>query len=420
MQKLAIIGTGIAGMGCAHFLHRFYDITLFEKNNNPGGHTNTVYVKEGDKQIPIDTGFIVCNKENYPLLMRLFEQLNVPLKPSPMSFAAQVVHDDIEYCGSSLNLLFTQRKNIFSPRYIKFLLQLNRFNSQCLEILHNPELQQLSIQQYCAGKGYGSDLMNWYILPMASALWSTPPETSAHFPALSLVNFFKNHGFLGLHTQFQWFTVKGGSEVYKQKLIAPFAHKIRTGTAIANVQRKPQHVELTTEHGETLLFDKVIFASHADQTLHMLSDATEKEKKLLSPFSYQKNRATLHTDKKLMPRHKKAWSSWNYRTEKQNGQLVSSCTYWMNSLQQVSDKHNYFLTINLQQNIEQDKIIKEIVYEHPVFTLEAMYAQQLLPELNQNEQIYFCGSYFRYGFHEDAFRSAVELCESILKSDIWS
>ncbi|MBC8045536.1 MAG: FAD-dependent oxidoreductase [Fimbriimonadaceae bacterium] len=420
MKKIAIVGTGIAGLGCAHFLHKHFDIVVFEQNNYIGGHTNTVYIPEGNISIPVDTGFIVCNQENYPLLIKLFKQLNVPLKKTFMSFAAHIVHENIEYCGSSLNKLFAQRKNIFNPRYIKFLRQLNRFNKECIEILNDTKFQSLSIQEYCNFKKFNQDLLNWYLLPMSSALWSTPPETSSKFPALNLVRFFKNHGFLGLDTQFQWYTVDGGSEEYKKRLIEPFKDKIRINSKVVSIKRNVNDVEVGLENGEMFSFDKVILASHADQTLRMLSDITDKEEELLSQFAYEKNKATLHTDETIMPNLKKVWSSWNYRIEKKNDNLVSSCTYWMNSLQDVSKKKNYFVTINDQGNIDEKKIIREFEYEHPIFTVEAMQMQNRLSELNTNEQIYFCGSYFRYGFHEDAFMSAVNVCSAVLKKDIWS
>lgn len=417
-EKIAIIGTGIAGMGCAYFLHPHFDITVFEKNAYTGGHTNTFYVQEEGRQVAVDTGFIVCNSENYPLLMQLFKELQVPLQKTDMSFSAQVLHKKLEYCGSSINKLFAQRKNIFSPRYIRFLLQLNRFNTQCLEVLHNESMQHLSIAQYCEKRKFHQDVLHWYLLPMSSALWSTPPETTATFPVLSLVRFFKNHGFLGLHTQFQWYTVQGGSEEYKKRLTASFQDRIKLHTKVSAVKRKENSVELTTEQGEVLFFDNVIFAGHADQTLQILSDATENEKKLLSAFRYEKNIATLHTHTALMPEKKLAWSSWNYRIQEKNDQNNACCTYWMNALQCIPGPENYFVTINGTEHIPEKSVLEQFEYEHPVFTVEAMRMQEKLHELNTGTQLYFCGSYFRYGFHEDAFRSAVSVCEHILQKKL--
>lgn len=412
-QKLAIIGTGIAGMGCAHYLQNDFDITVFEKADRIGGHTNTVYVEEEGIHIPIDTGFIVFNNENYPHLLKLFDELNVPIKKTQMSFSAMIPHENLEYCGSSLNLIFAQRKNIFSPRYIRFLMQLTRFNKECIEVLEDTNLQNLSIAEYCRFKKFDNNLLDWYLLPMSSALWSTPPETTSSFPAATLVRFFKNHGFLGLNTQFQWYTVDGGSEEYKKRLIAPFKDKILVNSGINKINRNNDTVEVITHKGENFLFDKVIIATHADEARTMLTDVMVAEKNMLSPFHYEKNRAILHTDESVMPKTRRAWSSWNYCTEKKDDKMVSACTYWMNSLQQVSKKRNYFITINESKIIDKTKIIKEIIYEHPIFTVEAMQMQNHLPELNNNGQIFFCGSYFRYGFHEDALMSAVDVCNRI-------
>lgn len=419
MEKIAIIGSGIAGMGCAYFINPHFDITVFEQNEYIGGHSNTYYFQEDQRLIPIDTGFIVCNNENYPLLMRLFGELKVPLKKTKMSFSAQVIDRKLEYCGSSLNQLFTQRKNLVSPRYIRFLSHLSKFNKQCIEVLSDDSLQNLSIEEYCKKRKYHEDLLNWYLLPMSSALWSTPPETTVHFPVLSLVRFFKNHGFLGLNTQFQWFTVDGGSEEYKKRLTVSFQNKIRTNTKIISVRRNENNVELKTGNGEMFQFDKVIFAGHADQMLQIMADASVKENELLSTFRYEKNTATLHTDTSLMPQKKLAWSSWNYRIDGPTGKQQPCCTYWMNSLQGVSEKKNYFITINGVENIDPASIIKQFEYEHPIFTVEAMKKQKMLYELNAGNQVYFCGSYFRFGFHEDAFMSAVHVCEKILQKKVF-
>ena len=414
MARIAIIGTGIAGMGAAWYLHRDHEITVFEADNRIGGHTNTVFVEEPGQDIPIDTGFIVFNNHTYPRLTALFDALQVKVKKTDMSFAAQICDEHLEYCGSSLNKLFAQRRRIFSPRYIRFLKQLNTFNKTCIEVFHNETLSALSIKDYLRMKKYSDDLLNWYILPMSSALWSTPPDTTAQFPVLSLVRFFSNHGFLGLNTQFQWYTVSGGSEQYKQKLIAPFKERIFVNQGIRSIRRTSDGVELTDVHGSVFQFDKVVVAAHGDQALRMWSDASPEERKLLSPFNYQQNIATLHTDNSIMPKKKMVWSSWNYRTQTRGNNLVSSCTYWMNSLQDVSDFTDYFVTINDPGIIDGNKVIKEIIYEHPVFTVEAMNAQAKLPELNRNGSLYFCGSYFRYGFHEDALMSAANVCEQIL------
>ncbi len=414
MKSIAIVGTGIAGMGAAHLLHKKYDITLFEQNDYVGGHTNTVSINENDANIPIDTGFIVFNYETYPHLCKLFEELDIAVKKTDMSFGVQYKPTGLEYCGTSLNHLFAQRKNLFNINYIRFLLQINRFNSECIEVINDPIYQNYSVSTYVKAKKYSEDFTYKYLLPMTAALWSTPTDITLQFPIVSLVRFFKNHGFLGLNTQFQWYTVQNGSHTYRDKLIAPFKDKIRLNSKVTSVKRIDSGIELTGNNKQTFKFNKVIFASHADQTLDMLSDATDEEISLLKPFQYQNNIATLHTDSSLMPKNKLTWSAWNYRIDEINNEKVPHCIYYMNRLQNISNNQDYFLSINDPSLIEPNKILKVIQYEHPIFTVEAMQAQKSLHLLNNNDNnTYYCGSYFKYGFHEDALASAIEICKKL-------
>ena len=417
MEKLAIIGTGIAGMGCGHWLHKHYDITLFEQNDYIGGHTNTVAVDENGTNVFMDTGFMVFNFETYPHLCELFNEIGAPIKKTDMSFSVQHLPSGLEYCGSGLNGLFAQRKNIFNPRYIRMLMKISQFNKKSIEIMDDPAYANYSLGQYIEEFGFGEDMLWKYLIPMSSAVWSTPMELMLDFPAVTLIRFFKNHGFLGLNTQHQWYTLEGGSEAYKQLLIAPFKDRILTNKGVKGVKQVGEHVQITCLDGSVHLFDKVIFASHGDQTLRMLEEPTAEQQRLLSPFKYQYNKATVHTDESIMPKTKLTWSSWNYRIQEMNGQQVPSTIYWMNSLQGVSEKQNYFVSINAQEgSVDPKKIIREIDYEHPLFDLPAIQAQAELQTLNETGPIYFCGSYFRYGFHEDAYASAVELCRKSLLS----
>jgi predicted NAD/FAD-binding protein len=403
-------------MGAAHFLHKEFDITLFEKNNYVGGHTNTVTVDEDGTPIYIDTGFMVFNQITYPNLIRLFSELNVPTKKTSMSFSVHHVPTGLEFSGSGLNELFAQRKNIFNPRYIKMLLQINRFNEECEEVLTDPRFAGMTLAEYVKEKQYGDDFLYKYLIPMSSAVWSTPIDLMLEFPAFSLVRFFKNHGFLGLKTQHQWYTIHNGSQAYREILIAPFRDRIRVNADVVKVERHGTSATVVLKNGERADFDKVLFASHADETLAMLADPTDEERRLLSPFTYQENVAVLHTDERLMPKTKLAWSSWNYRIDATpGGGLSPSTVYWMNSLQQVSRKKNYFVNINGEEHVDPSKVLKRIVYTHPVFTVAAQNAQKELSTLNTAGPLYYCGSYFKYGFHEDAFASAVDLCEVLLK-----
>lgn len=411
---VAIIGSGIAGMGCAHFLHQQYDLTVFESLNYIGGHTNTVTVKEGDKEIFIDTGFMVFNYETYPNLCQLFDEIKAPVKKTDMSFSVQYLPNKLEYCGSSIRHLFAQKRNLFNPSFLKMLTQINRFNKESVTILDDPKYANYSLAKYIDEFGYGQDMLWKYLIPMSSAVWSTPMEQILDFPAISLIRFFKNHGFLGLHTQHQWYTLHQGSQAYREKLIAPFRNQIRIDTKIETVQRQDNgKVKVVTNKGEELEFDKVIMACHADQSYQIVKAKTPDEERLLSKFKYQPNQAVLHTDQSQMPKKKLAWSSWNYRVEHINGNLVPSTIYWMNKLQGVSQNVDYFVSINPSGSLDQRKVIREIAYEHPLFDVPAMQAQTELFKLNETGPVYYCGSYFKYGFHEDAYKSAVDLCSKL-------
>lgn len=417
MESIAIIGTGIAGMGCGHFLHKHYDLDFYEQNNYIGGHTNTVYVEEYGKRLPIDTGFIVFNNVTYPNLLKLFERLKVDVKPTNMSFSVQDKSSGLEY--SSLHL-FAQKKNMFSPSYIKLLFQINRFYKEAEEVLLNEKYFSYSLHDYVKEKKYNDDFLYRYLVPMSSALWSTPTDLTLQYPAIALVQFFKNHGMLGINTQFQWYTVQNGSWQYRDKLIAPFKHKIQLGKAAKKVTRENGKVTVIAYDGSEKIYDKVIFACHADQALNLLADKTNQEHALLGCFNYQKNVATLHSDDSVMPTIRKAWSAWNYRVDVINNELKPSTIYDMNILQQVSGTKNYFVSINDPGKIDPKKIIRTIDYEHPIFTPKTATAQKELSSLNKNGISYFCGSYFRFGFHEDAFTSAVQLCSRLLERDAWS
>lgn len=414
MERLAIVGTGIAGMGCGHLLHKKYDVTLFDKNDYIGGHTNTISVDEDGKPVHMDTGFMVFNYQTYPHLTKMFAEIDAPVKKTSMSFSVQHVPSGLEYCGSGLNGLFAQRKNIFNWRYIKMLKQISRFNSESVNILDKEEFKNYSVGQYIKEFGYGEDMLWKYLIPMSSAVWSTPMELMLDFPIVTLIRFFKNHGFLGLNTQHQWWTLEGGSESYKKLLIAPFKDRFVINNGAKSVRRESGKAIVVTQDGKEHVFDKAIIAAHGDEALAMLTQPTPDEHRLLSCFKYQENIAAVHTDESVMPKTKLTWSSWNYRIEERNSKPVPTTIYWMNSLQGVSDKKNYFVSINpIEGSIDPKKLIRIINYTHPLFDVPAMNAQKELPTLNKSGPVYFCGSYFRYGFHEDAYMSAVELCSKL-------
>lgn len=427
MATLAIVGTGIAGMGCAHFLQNDFDLTLFESNNYTGGHTNTVTVPETgtERPIPIDTGFMVFNYETYPQLTRLFSQLNVPVKKTAMSFSVRHEDTGLEFAGSSLNHLFAQRKNLLSPRFYRMLLAIGRFNREAIDALTNPRWAGTTLGDYVRLRNYGDDFFHLYLIPMSSAVWSTPPEKMLGFPAATLLRFFHNHGFLGLHTQHQWWTVDGGSKEYVRRLTAPWRDRIQHNARVVRVSRHGGGVTVTTHDGTSRRFDHAILACHGDEALQLLVDPSTDESRLLSKFHYQPNVATLHTDSSVMPRTRLAWSSWNYSIGRNPAGSISPAThYWMNRLQGVSDRQNYFVSINGTNGIAPEKILKTIHYEHPLFNLGAIGAQSEIPRLNttarDTTETYFAGAWQRFGFHEDGLLSAVNLSQLLLKRDPWS
>jgi predicted NAD/FAD-binding protein len=426
--RLAIIGTGIAGLGCAHFLQRDFDLTLFEAADYIGGHTNTVTAREPGtgRTVPIDTGFMVFNHATYPLLTRLFCELGVATKKTDMSFSVRHGDSGLEFCGSSVNHLFAQRKNLFRPRFYRMLFAINRFNQEAVAALADPAspIFTETLGDYVKRRGYGSDFFDLYLVPMSSAVWSTPPEKMLAFPAAALLRFFHNHGFLGLSTQHQWWTVEGGAKSYIAPLTAPFAQKIRLNSAASGVIRTPRGVTVTTATGTAHTFEKVILACHGDQALRLLQNPTDAEHRLLSAFHYQPNTATLHTDASVMPRTRLAWSAWNYEIARDSAGAVSTAThYWMNKLQGVSDRENYFVTINRPESINPAKVLKRIAYDHPLFSLAATAAQAELPALNQaalgTTETFYAGAWQRHGFHEDGLHSAHRLAAQILARDPW-
>ena len=428
MPTLAIIGAGISGLGCAHFLHRHFEVTLFEQNSHSGGHANTVTVDEPGPQprrrIPIDTGFMVFNHETYPQLTRLFRAFDVPVKKTGMSFSVRHEDRGLEFCGSSLNHLFAQRRNLLRPSFYRMLLVIDRFNRDALGALDDPATETQTLAEFVRARNYGADFLDLYLVPMSSAVWSTPPEKMLEFPARTLLRFFHNHGFLGLNTQHQWWTVDGGAQQYVTRLTAPWRDRIRKNTRVSRIARRSDGACVTTAGGATERFDHVILATPAHESLALLADPTPEESRLLREFHSQPNIATLHTDASVMPRTKLAWSAWNYSLARDAfGRAQPMTNYWMNKLQGVSDRENYFVSINRPEAIDPRRVLKTIPYAHPLFTLGAVRAQAEIPALNQaargTTETYYCGAWTRYGFHEDGLLSAVNLARQLLHGDPW-
>lgn len=420
--RIAVIGTGIAGLSCAWKLRNIADLTLFESAHRPGGHTNTVTVEEEGTNLPIDTGFIVFNKVTYPNLCSLFEELGVAAKPSEMSLSVQHLPTGLEYNGRSFNKLFAQRRNIGSPRFLSLIAEIMRFfriGRRWLEeeaegaLSDADEDAEEDLAKFCKRHRFSADFINLYLVPMSSAVWSTEPGRILDFPAATLLHFFHNHGFLGITTHHPWFTVEGGSRTYLGKILEILGAPCLSDP-VTSVVEDESGAWVTTTSGKRERFDAVVLAAHADQSLRMLSQSTEEQRHLLSPFHYQRNETLLHTDASVMPRRRLAWASWNFRVDQPAGSHQRATThYWMNALQGVSKRRDYFVSLNSTDLIDPKSVLYSTTYDHPVFTLEAIRAQRELPHLNHRGRLFFCGSYFRYGFHEDACMSGFEAAKAV-------
>lgn len=418
MKTIAIIGTGISGMAAGYYLRDKFDITFYEKNNYPGGHTNTLTVDEDGAPVYIDSAFMVYNEFTYPNFVELLNELKVETEPTSMSFSVQHVESGLEYGGAGWSELFAQRRNVLNLSYWSMLLEMDRFNKTCTKILDDPQYLDYSVAQFVKKEKYSKDFTEKFLIPMSSAIWSTEPNQMLDFPVITLVRFFRNHGFLGgLSGHYQWRTVKGGSRMYRDKIMVHFKDKVFLNRAVQKIERHDNGISVIDQTGTKKDFDKVIFACHAPEALSMLGDEMKKEKSVLRHFRYQKNKGTLHTDAAVMPKAKKAWSSWNYRlTKDSQGNPAATTIYDMNSLQRVSQKKNYFISINDPGEVDPKKVLWEAEYDHPIYDVPAVEAQKDLPELNENGQTYFCGAYFNYGFHEDGLVSGKKVAEKILSS----
>ncbi|QTR48337.1 NAD(P)-binding protein [Thiothrix litoralis] len=419
-KNIAIIGSGITGLASAWLLHKQYNVTLFEKNNYIGGHTHTIDVPEQAGNVPVDTGFIVYNDRNYPNLIGLFAQLGVATRDTDMSFAFSLNQGELEYSGSSFDTLFAQRKNLFRPRHWRLLAEIMRFNKIAHQLLANPTaVPDMSLGEMLDAHQFSRDMREHYLLPMGAAIWSCPVDTMLKFPALSFLRFFANHGLIDLRNRPQWRTVCGGSSFYVRKLLTEMGDKITLQAGAVRVERSATQASVFTET-EKHDFDAVIFACHADEALALLAQPTPEEQRILGCFHYEKNQTYLHTDAKLMPVNHKVWSSWNYlATSQPASRQQMTASYWMNKLQGLNTPKDYFVTLNPYELPRDEHIIAEMTYEHPVFDQAAMNAQPQLASLQGQQHSWFCGSYHRYGFHEDALASAVKICKDFGITPVW-
>jgi predicted NAD/FAD-binding protein len=365
---------------------------------------------------------MVFNKVTYPYLVRLFDELRVPIKPTEMSFSVRNDELDIEYNGMGLNRVFAQRANLVRPRFLKLLAQIMRFFRVANASLDDESLEKMSLDEFVRRHRLGDDFLRLYLVPMSASIWSITPGGALDFPAATLVRFFHNHGFLGVTTHHPWFTVDGGSREYVKRMLADLP-RTHASSPVASVEASADQATVRTKDGAAHTFDRVILAAHADESLALLQSPTSLQAKLLSAFRYQANETLLHTDATVMPRRKLAWAAWNYRMEPSGEGERPSTHYYMNRLQGVSDRENYFVSLNYADRIDPEKVLWRTNYTHPIFDRGALMAQHHLPSINAespDQRIFFCGSYFRYGFHEDALASGVQCAHAVCGEDPWT
>ena len=413
-MKIGIIGAGVAGLTAAYLLSEKYNITLIERNKRLGGHTNTISVKENGKEIGVDTGFIVLNDRNYTNFKKLLNKLNVKIRNTDMSFSYYDESNGFNYAGTGISGYFAQKKNLFSPKHYRFLLNVKKYSKKAANDVSNNVLIDETLGEYLIRNDFPKDIIDKFIIPMGAAVWSGSRNEISNFPVKMFLKFFDNHGILDLNNAPQWHTVDGGSYTYVRRILDQFKGEIIEGNGAKSIQRTEEKVEVTLENNEKLLFDKVVCATHANQTYHMIKDISVEEKRILEPWEYSKNKTILHTDISLMPPTKSAWACWNYVKNKdsKDGDEVS-VTYYMNRLQGLKTEKDYLVTLNPTKIIPKNKMIYETEYTHPKYTHSSLSTQKNIEKVNGLNHLYFCGSYCRYGFHEDAVLSAVNVAKKL-------
>ena len=413
-RRIAVVGSGVSGSVAAWLLRDHADVSLFEAGRRFGGHTHTAVIAAPDGDVAVDTGFMVFNRPNYPLLSALFDHLGIATYPTCMSFSASLDGGRFEYAGTNLNTLFGQRGNLVRPGFWSLLASIMRFNRVAITTLQSPPVEGESLGAFLDRNGFGERFRLDYLYPMAGAIWSSPREQIARFPALSFLRFFANHGLVQLAGRPQWQTVEGGSRRYLERLLADLGPRAFANAPVARVLRTPDAVTLVFADGSRATFDDVVLACHSDQALALLDQPSPGERRLLAAIPYQPNRVVLHRDPALMPRRRRVWSSWNYLGDAVagHGQAVS-VTYWMNSLQRLPTRSDYFVSLNPTREPRADLVVAEYSYEHPVFDADALQAQRQLHRLQGRSRTWFAGAWTGYGFHEDGMRSAVEVAAAL-------
>tara|TARA_B100000405_G_scaffold239_1_gene217 strand:- start:2066 stop:3313 length:1248 start_codon:yes stop_codon:yes gene_type:complete len=409
-MKIAIIGSGISGLTSAYLLNRNHDITVFEANDYIGGHTHTHNIKIKDKEYAVDTGFIVYNERTYPNFIKLLDTLGVERQLSTMGFSVKSASEDYEYAGESLNSLFAKRSNIFRLGFLRMLYEMYRFGKKSDSTGLGLDVS-ITLGTYLRSENYSNEFINYFIIPMGAAIWSTPANKVLDMPAYFFIKFFYNHGMLEIINRPKWWVIKDGSSAYIKKIIKGFESKINLSSPIRTVSRLDNGIEIEIANSKKpLIFDAVVFATHSDQALGMLKDPTEKEKDILSSIPYQKNEVLLHTDSSVLPKRKLAWASWNYQLDS-NPESPVVLTYNMNILQSLDCDETFCVTLNDHQSVDKSKVLKKITYHHPLFTVKGIEAQKRKLEISGVNNTYYCGAYWHNGFHEDGVASAIEVCK---------
>lgn len=410
-MRIAIVGSGISGLICAHVLGPHHDVVLYEADSRFGGHSNTVMVTEDETTHSIDTGFIVHNDRNYPNLVGLFEELGMETIDSEMSFAVTDRQTGFTYRATNLNSIFADRKNFLRPTMWRMLIDIVRFYRDGNAYLNNPALPDMSIGKFCDEQGYSDVFMDLHLIPMGAAVWSASPKTFEEFPARSLLYFLSNHGLLGVRDRPLWKTLAGGSRTYVEKILDLFGGEALGATPVRSIERGSDLVTVSTEV-QSREFDHVVLACHSDQALRLLSDPTATESDVLGAMTYQPNTATLHTDSALMSPKRSAWAAWNYERLSDSDE-AAPITYDLTNLQRLDTQTHYLVSLNSEDRIDPSKVISSFTYAHPVFDAPAIKAQKRWSEISGRNRTHFCGAYWSYGFHEDGIRSGLRVCDAL-------
>lgn len=409
-KRIAVIGAGISGLAAAWLLGRTHQVTLYEAASRLGGHSNTVLVADGPDLVPVDTGFIVYNEPTYPNLTALFHHLEVPTCASDMSFAVSLRSGGLEYSGSNLGGLFAQKTNLLRPRFLAMLRDLVHFYRHSPRAVSTLDAS-VTLGAFLDAHGYGAALKEDHLLPMAAAIWSAEPRQLLDYPARSFIQFFVNHQLFNFADRISWRTVAGGSRVYVDKLAGGLNGQIRMSSDISRIDRNDQGITVHDRRHGSESYDEVVIATHADQALALLSDASAEERQLLRAFRYSRNLALLHRDTRLMPRRRRVWSSWNFISHATADHGAPCVTYWMNPLQKLNTRKPLFVTLN--PTIQPAEVLHQETYEHPLFDRAALSAQEKLWALQGSRNTWYCGSYFGSGFHEDGLRAGLAVAEML-------